>query len=50
LDGDVSDWDVITFCQGKDEEQINRLEPLSIILFNTSAERKNPMGFNVSAG
>lgn len=55
-------WEVVTVCRYDNEvmgflcwnsfkkNHADRLEPLFIILFNTSSMRKNKMGFNSSAG
>jgi len=50
LNGDCTDWEVVTLCKFENKEQRDRLEPLFIIILNTSAERKKPLGFNMSAG
>ena len=43
-------WECITICQYTNNAEMNRLEPLHILVLNTSHSRINPMGFNSEAG
>jgi len=44
-------WSIITICQYQTGQEMNRLEPLHIIVFNTSLDRgTKAMGYNTEVG
>jgi len=47
----VDNWSTITLCQYKTTTEMNRLEPLHVLVFNTSLDRGvKSMGYNTDVG